>query len=96
MADFYADPNAAEVARQAEEDEGHEELAATLAPGETLPWVAAPPSGVAEERAIEAEGGEEAEESVPSDEDAEGTDSDVPSSRTEDAEQKQVSADKQE
>lgn len=44
--------------------EQHEALAADLGPGETLPWVAEPPSGVAEERAVEAA---EAEDQVSSD-----------------------------
>lgn len=65
-----------------EVQEKHEALAAELGPGETLPWVAEPPSGVALERAVAAADGTDAEEEFPADEEAEGTGSDVDSSRT--------------
>lgn len=57
-----------DVEREAQE--AQEAIAAELEPGQTLPWVAEPPSGVAYERAVEAAGGAEAENKPPADEEA--------------------------
>ncbi len=58
----------------------HEALAEELEPGQTLPWVAEPPNGVAEERAEEAANRDEDEVADEDPQEAEGPGSEIPSS----------------